>query len=429
VSPPSPAERVRQTVRLLGDEGSAGVARRLLDRARELLPPPTRRRGLVDREDLLRVAEIAAAGWPPAERLAHGGHGPMTVAWVCFAPSPGSGGHTTMFRMVAALEAAGHRCIVYLRDDHGWSLEQHRRTIRRCWPAVRADIRDLASGIDDAHAIFATSWQTAYSVLASPAKGARLYFVQDFEPDFYASGSEALLAESTFQFGFHPITAGSWLAQFLRRKYGIAADHFDFGCDLEHYRLDAAAAATGERSPAVCYYSRPSTPRRAHELGMMALDIFAERHPDVEIHLFGEPARDYPLVHVSHGVLSPAELNGLYNRCAAGLVLSATNVSLVPYEMLAAGCIPVVNDAEHNRQVLDNEEVTYARATPFELAAALTTIIERTPEARAIGARRASQSVQGRSWKVSGDVVERTIGRIVAGGAAPYTHPAGTQRV
>ena len=50
-------------------------------------------------------------------------------------------------------------------------------------------------------------------------------------------------------------------------------------------------------------------------------------------------------------------------------MLSATNVSLVPHEMLAAGCIPVVNDAEHNRMVLDNAHVAYAPATPFELAA------------------------------------------------------------
>jgi hypothetical protein len=39
--------------------------------------------------------------------------------------------------------------------------------------------------------------------------------------------------------------------------------------------------------------------------------------------------------------------------------------------MLACGCIPVANDAEHARIVLDNDEVRYAQATPFELAAAL----------------------------------------------------------
>ena len=72
------------------------------------------------------------------------------------------------------------------------------------------------------------------------------------------------------------------------------------------------------------------------------------------IHLYGEPAGRLPFAATEHGLLPPEQLNTLYNRCIAGLVLSATNVSLVPHEMLAAGCIPVVNDAEHNRIVLDN---------------------------------------------------------------------------
>ena len=86
----------------------------------------------------------------------------------------------------------------------------------------------------------------------------------------------------------------------------------------------------------------------------MALDLFAARHPEVDIHVFGEPVKGLPFRAIDHGVLAPAGLDDLYNRCIAGLVLSATNVSLVPHEMLPSGCLPVVNDAEHNRIVLDN---------------------------------------------------------------------------
>ena len=55
---------------------------------------------------------------------------------------------------------------------------------------------------------------------------------------FYPAGSEALLAEATYRFGFHGITAGRWLADRLRRDYGMQADHFDFGRDLS-YELDS----------------------------------------------------------------------------------------------------------------------------------------------------------------------------------------------
>ena len=413
MSAPTATERIRQTGRLLRSEGVAGVARRLLDRAANHLPAPAYPSIAIAREDLLRVAEITRSGSLQAWSLPADHDGPLTVAWVCFAPSEGSGGHTTMFRMVSALEQAGHRCIVYLRDDHGWSIDQHRRTIRSGWPAVQAEIRDLADGIEDADAIFATAWQTAYAVLASRAAGARLYFVQDFEPAFYAAGSEALLAEATYRFGFHGITAGAWLAQRLRREYGMPAAHFRFGCDLDAYGLDSTA---DDARDGICYYCRPAAPRRAHELAVMALDLFAARHPEVPIHVYGERPKSLPFAFTEHGLLSPPQLNRLYNRCVGGLVLSATNVSLVPHEMLAAGCLPIVNDAEHNRIVLDNPAVVYAGATPFELADALCMVVEQSATERARRAKRAADSVQACSWHDSGEAVESIVRQVVRHG-------------
>jgi len=250
-----------------------------------------------------------------------------------------------------------------------------------------------------------------------------MYFVQDFEPAFYAAGSEALLAEATFRFGFHGVTAGRWLAGRLREEYGMPADHFDFGCDLEHYALDDSPGAQ-ERRTGVSYYCRPSTPRRAHELALMALDLFAERHPEVDLHLYGEPAGRLPFRATEHGLLTPAQLGELYNRCVAGLALSATNVSLVPHEMLAAGCIPVVNDAPQNRIVLDNDEVAYAPATPFDLAARLARLVERPAAERAAAAQRAAQSVAGASWEAAGATVERAVRHAVLQGAGPAVRVA-----
>lgn len=313
-----------------------------------------------------------------------------------------------MFKLISSLEQAGHRCILYLHDRHGWSLKQHERIIREWWPSVKAEIRDGARGLEDAHAIFATAWPTAYPVLTSRARGARLYLVLDLEQMFYAAGSEALLAEATYGFGFHGVALGRWLTQQLNQRYGMSADCFDFGCDLDRYRLNNTDERTG-----VCLYLRPSAPRRASDLAVMALELFAERHPEIDIHLYGETVRHPPLAATNHGRLPPDELNTLYNRCVAGLAISATNCSLVPYEMLAAGCIPVVNDAEHNRVVLDNPEVVYAPATPFDLANALAALVERPAAERHAAAHAAATSVQGNSWEDAGLVVERVIRGVV----------------
>lgn len=404
MSRPTLRERMLQTRQLLQAEGYAGVATRLRARGADWLSPAGSGPLPVAREDLVRAAEIAGAGWALPRPLPLRDGEPLEVAWVCVPQSAGGGGFTTISMLACALESAGHNCTVYLHDRHGWSLERHRERMGAWWPLLKAEIRDAAQGIADAHAIFATSWETAYPVLTSSAKGARMYLVQDYEPLFYAAGSNALLAEATYRFGFHGLTAGRWLAERLRREYGMSADWFDFGCNLQSYHLDAQARRTG-----VCLYSRPSTPRRAFELASAALDLFAERHPEVDIHLYGEHAPKLPFAAEQHGLLAPEQLGGLYNRCIAGLVLSATNVSLVPHEMLAAGCIPVVNDAEQNRIVLDNPEVVYAPATPFDLANALSALVERGAEERADAAQTAAASVAGSSWQDAEATVERVI--------------------
>jgi O-antigen biosynthesis protein len=415
VREPGPIDRVRQTRRLLRSEGYTGIAARLADRLSNRISPPESRRMPVAKADLERAAQIAASGWrlPPPLPAAPGE--PLSIAWVTAPPGPGSGGHTTMFRLISALEQAGHRCILYLRDRHGWALQQHEQRIRSWWPWVDADVRDLAEGMDHAHAIFATAWETAYPVLASPARGKRFYLVQDFEPYFYPAGSESLLAEATYRFGFHGITAGRWLAPLLEREYGMSAEHFDFGRDLT-YALDSSMSATQRNG--ICFYSRPDTSRRAYELGVLALDLFAKRHPEVDIHLYGVKTRRLPFAATNHGLQTAEQLNSLYNRCIAGLVLSATNVSLVPHEMLAAGCVPVVNDAEHNRVVLDNAHVTYAPAAPFELAAALCALVERPASERVGAAQAAAASVESTSWDEAGAAVVRIVERVVTGSPA-----------
>jgi hypothetical protein len=59
--------------------------------------------------------------------------------------------------------------------------------------------------------------------------------------------------------------------------------------------------------------------------------------------------------------------------------------------------------------VLDNPEVVYAPATPFDLANALSALVERPAEERAAAARTAASSVDGASWQDAGATIERVI--------------------
>ncbi len=172
----------------------------------------------------------------------------------------------------------------------------------------------------------------------------------------------------------------------------------------------STGCSDGSPRDGIVFYARPKTARRAFELGLLTLELFAQEHPDITIHMYGDSVPNigaFGFAFVDHGLVSPEELNTIYNRCFAGLSLSMSNVSLVPHEMLAAGCIPVVNDADHNRVVLDNSYVRYAPASPHHLADALGDLVE-DPDFDSLAAS-ASASVQGSSWAQAGEAVERTL--------------------
>lgn len=390
--------RYYQVRRLWADQGVQGVRGWLRRAVANRIAPPITPLS-VRPADVLAADIRVRRSWVP---LPLNEKEPLILNWVMSPPSAGSGGHTTMFRLIEHFEQAGNLCRVYLYDIYGGDAGHHGRRLRKFFPKFLGEIHDATDGMADAHAVFASAWPTAYPVFNDSCRGMRFYLVQDFEPWFHPVGARSLLADQTYRMGFHAITAGRFLAMKLSAEYGMAANSFDFGCDRTYYLADDTSGRDG-----VVFYARPDAPRRAFEVGIMALQLFAQRHPGITIHLYGARIGHLPFPFKDHGLLSPAELNGIYNRCFAGLALSMTNVSLVPHEMLAAGCIPVVNDADHNRLVLGNSFVRYALATPHALADALSDIVV-TKNFRALAAS-ASASVSSASWAEAGMEVERVV--------------------
>ena len=98
--------------------------------------------------------------------------------------------------------------------------------------------------------------------------------------------------------------------------------------------------------------------------------------------------------------LAISELNDVYNRCAAGLVISATNMSLLPLELMASGVAPVVNDAPNNRLVSDNAYIEYVAPVPSAIADRLVEVLERADAVeRSV---KMSASLNDVTWERSG---------------------------
>jgi len=304
-----------------------------------------------------------------------------TVNWVLPPWGFGSGGHATIFRFVHYLEQEGFDCrIVVVGEPQPLSSEHAWKQINDWFFPVRAKVFLGMSSAPPAHITIATGWTTAYYVRAFRSTVHRCYFVQDFEPYFYAAGAEQAWAEETYRFGFFGITAGTWLKEKLATEYGMRTEAFGFSFDGPLY------AQSKDREPEsrhVFFYARPPTQRRAFEMGMLVLDEVARRVPGVKVIFAGWDVSEYeiPFEHLNCGVVARDKLRDLYRRCDVALVLSFTNVSLMPLELMACGTPVVSNRAPCTEWLLNDNNARLAAPTVEALTEAVCAVLESPKEA------------------------------------------------
>jgi hypothetical protein len=386
-----------RAISIFREEGATGILGRIGRRAGERWGGYGERLP-INLEDIADSATVPV--WPQTPFADEGTR--LEIGWVISAPGPASGGHTTLFRFIEALEKRGHRCTVFVYDATGGDVRMFEELIRTWWPGVRARIRLASDGLGDLDVYVANAWQTAHVVARHPNnRAARFYLVQDYEPNFYPWGDAHALAEDTYRFGFRSITVGAMLAHELHGRYGYSSVVAPFGSDLETYTLEDNGVRNG-----VVFYAKPGTPRRGYQLGVLALQRLNELRPDLEILTFGQRSGKLPFSAETHLHLTPRDLSALYNRCAAGLSLSFTNMSLIPFELLACGVVPVVNAMPGHELNLDNPHIVWARPTPDALAHGILEAVERRASTDP-GALRAS--VAQMRWDEAQDAVVEAI--------------------
>src|SRR3954470_15955611 len=266
----------------------------------------------------------------------------LKLAWFVPPWHVGSGGHTTVFRLVREMERRGHRCEIYVFDPfhrEKRSGEELRREIRERFVPVEAAVHNGLDGFAGADVAIATQWWSAFGVRDLPRCREKVYLVQDDEAQFHETSSESLWVDETFRMGFRYIAYTGWLADVLREREGVEARHFDCGTDTETYTF---AGEEGREPGLVAVYARRETGRRAVDLALAGLATLVERRPGMRIVLFGSEIEfESPTPAQNLGTRPPAELAELYRRAAAGVVFSLTTHSLVAQEMMASG-LPVL---------------------------------------------------------------------------------------
>lgn len=359
----------------------------------------------------LPAAEEASAP-VPEEDAAEQEPAPLVLNWVISEPIPGSGGFTNLFRIITYLGLFGHECRVYivpvdrLRQA---SVAEIERFVTAHFHVRGARFYRWEGEVADADATIATYWETAHQVAGLHNGGIGCYLVQDFEPLFYPAGVQQIQAERSYQLGLHCITLGHWLARLLQDRYGATANAFDFALDHELFR--PSTAVNPGRPPRVVFYARPSTPRRGYEIGIAALQLVHAARPDVEIVLYGADHLPNPpdFYHRNVGILNPYELANLYASADVGVVLSLTNPSLTPLEMMACGCA-VVDIASERIEGLLHDGVDALLASPDAdaIAGAILRLLHE-PTLRAALVENGLREAGRRSWESSVRQIEDVL--------------------
>ncbi len=259
--------------------------------------------------------------------------------------APYGGGITSVFRLGNGLAKRGFS-VTYVTYG-GQNAKQLKKNAELISEGFSGNVLTWGEGKKKTYDIvIATDCMSVY--YAVELSGYKCFFVQDYEPYFYEGGDNYLLAYEAYKMGFHMICLGSWCKETILRNISsdLRVDTVSFPYEPKEYwdiKRDYASYAS-KKEFKLCVYIR-QTPRRLpffcqHIAGALK-KLFAKDGKNLEVLYYGEDKIFKYLNGKCLGKLSKSELNNLYASCDFGMVASFTNISLVPYEMMATG-LPII---------------------------------------------------------------------------------------
>ncbi|MBR4343977.1 MAG: glycosyltransferase family 4 protein [Lachnospiraceae bacterium] len=194
--------------------------------------------------------------------------------------------------------------------------------------------------------VVASSWDTVF--FAKRFTGSyKAYFVQDYEPYFYPFGEEYLMCRNTYLQGLHMISLGSWNREMIEKESGeVKIDTVSFPYDslgYTHFERDYESYPEKKKITIAVYlkFYGKRLPNLIPYMLVNTREKLKSRGIELEVLYFGEAKTFSPKGGKNLGQLNRDEMAALYKRADFGMVASMSNISLVPYEMHAAG-LPVI---------------------------------------------------------------------------------------
>ncbi len=289
------------------------------------------------------------------------------------------------------------------------NLSAHRKAFEQSYPGLDVpviyvgssdEIPALGQGFD---AVVATAYHTVEWIAplaAIPGKVVLGYYVQDFEPYFFESGThnyEIALRSYSLIPGMRLLTKTQWNKDVVLQHTGQSAEIIGPSYDSDLFRPRMLTTVDNRHPAKVVAMVRPSTPRRNPEGTIMALALLQQRFGErINIEIFGAEEEGAPLLLppgaedlklVNHGQLRPGQMANLLGTTDIFIDVSHFQaMGLTAMEAMACGAVPIVPRAggaasfalhDSNALIVDTENLE-------EVVSAASSLIENFEKRRAL---------------------------------------------
>lgn len=321
------------------------------------------------------------------------------------------GGVYTLFRFAEYFQKHGIENRIILYDYPAAPIEQIRTMIAESFPGL-ASVTILPqtpnlSDTPDSDATIATFWTSAFISARINNTKKKLYFIQDFEPGFYAANSYYALAESTYRMGFHGIVNTPGLSQWLESHYQMKTVSFTPAINHELYSISSEELEKKLQKTEpiqLVVYARPHHERNGFELALSVCKKLKNRF-GTTIRIIAAGDEWEPAEYGVEGIIeNRGRLNSLqavadlYRASDIGLVFMFTkHPSYQPFEFMACGAVVATNSNSANTWFLHNENAVIMEPIPSLMVEKISELIE-NPQKRAVLARTSRDIVQKLSW-------------------------------
>lgn len=332
-----------------------------------------------------------------------------TINWIIPDVGIGGGGHINIFRFISMIEDENVHNRVYLDASRFYDNKQLTSFVHEHYDDVvdkRIEFFYSTDFIVFAHATIATAWHTAYFVKRFNNTLEKFYFIQDYEPYFFPVGSYYEFAKNTYKFGFKGITAGDWLKDICINEFGMKAKSFLFSYDKDLYKPEPKKDSVNR----VFFYARQNTARRDFELGVLALELLAKQVDNFEVIFAGGDISEYDIsfAHKNCKIMPISQLSALYSQCDMCLILSNTNLSLLPLEVMASNSVAVCSVGENSTWLVNEKNSILVDFDPVKIADKMTYYFNH-PEQLDTIRKQGLQFAQSTSWEKEGKKVKEYI--------------------